>query len=262
MLGLPHLLHARKAREPMAPGLWIPACAGTMHVRPARFQLPGVMASLDLGFLELDMLAHDGIVLSGRSSSRWCWRGILLGHIEEAGVSRADQSDLYGGWLRMTDPLKKAALVPAEAGRGAQINSEKMGAAHKRIARFGGPMRESPGFVKIDGGRTASCVRETHAKPLLNHPLRQAPFSGPATAEMAKSGRKGEEAQEARPVADGFLAAICWNRIELARSNANARRLALAGLCDQLDEICGIGTPLRHGAHRAARQPARFGRGL
>src|SRR5688572_28033005 len=63
---------------------WIPACAGKIAMR-----------SLDLGFLELDMLARDRVVLAKRHLLGLVAR-VLLCHIEKAGVSTADQLDLDG----------------------------------------------------------------------------------------------------------------------------------------------------------------------
>ena len=54
---------------------------------------------LDFGFLELDMLAHDGIIFAERhlfGDVPW----IFLGHVEKARVSGAEQLDLDRGWLR------------------------------------------------------------------------------------------------------------------------------------------------------------------
>ena len=54
---------------------------------------------LDLAFLELNVLAQDGIVLFDREllSHR---PGIFLGHVEKAGVARAVEPDLGRGRLR------------------------------------------------------------------------------------------------------------------------------------------------------------------
>src|SRR5690242_10717727 len=53
---------------------------------------------LDLAFLELDMLAHDRIVLLQHQLFRLGAR-VLLGHVEEAGVGRRVEADLDGGRL-------------------------------------------------------------------------------------------------------------------------------------------------------------------
>jgi hypothetical protein len=53
----------------------------------------------DLGFLELDMLARDGIIFAERHLFRLI-PGVFLRYIEEAGVSAADETDFDGGWLR------------------------------------------------------------------------------------------------------------------------------------------------------------------
>ena len=54
---------------------------------------------LDLGFLELDMLAHDGVVFAERHLFGDVAR-VFLGHIKKAGVGGADELDLDRGWLR------------------------------------------------------------------------------------------------------------------------------------------------------------------
>ena len=59
---------------------------------------PGVTPSkrlLDLGFLELDVLARDRVVLAERHLLGLVAR-VLLGHIEEARVGGADELDLDG----------------------------------------------------------------------------------------------------------------------------------------------------------------------
>jgi hypothetical protein len=66
---------------------------------------------LDLGFFELDVLARDGIVLAEGKLFR-LRTGILLGHVEEARVSRADQLDLHCGGLRHGRFLKKLSASP------------------------------------------------------------------------------------------------------------------------------------------------------
>lgn len=53
---------------------------------------------LDLRFLELDMLAHDGIIFFERQLFGLRAR-IFLGDIEKASVRRAGELDLDGGWL-------------------------------------------------------------------------------------------------------------------------------------------------------------------
>ncbi|MBO9670224.1 MAG: hypothetical protein J7485_06895, partial [Sphingobium sp.] len=98
----------------------------------------------------------------------------------------------------MADPSKKAALVPAEARRQAQTDSRKMGAAQERSARFGGPMRESPGFVKIGAGKV---VEETRTKLFVNHPdASSVPQTDGGSEGRFRAERRGHEA---RPVADG-----------------------------------------------------------
>ncbi len=53
---------------------------------------------LDFGFLELDMLAHDGIIFfEGHFFSLRPW--IFLSDIEKASVRSAGELDLNGGWL-------------------------------------------------------------------------------------------------------------------------------------------------------------------
>ena len=53
----------------------------------------------NFGFLELDMLAHYGIIFTESQLFRLIAR-IFLGDIEKAGVSGAEQFDFYSGWLR------------------------------------------------------------------------------------------------------------------------------------------------------------------
>src|SRR6187549_652736 len=52
----------------------------------------------DLGFLELDVLASDGIVLAEAQLLRLRAR-VLLRDVEEAGIGSADELDLDGCWL-------------------------------------------------------------------------------------------------------------------------------------------------------------------
>jgi hypothetical protein len=54
---------------------------------------------LNLGFFELDMLAHDGVVFAERHLFRGIAR-VFLGYIVKASVSGADQFDFDSGWLR------------------------------------------------------------------------------------------------------------------------------------------------------------------
>ena len=67
--------------------------------RPDRYHSQAACGLLDLGFLELDMLAHDGIVFAERHLFGDVAR-VFLGHIEKAGVSGADQFNFDRGWLR------------------------------------------------------------------------------------------------------------------------------------------------------------------
>ena len=67
--------------------------------RPDRYHSQAACGLLDLGFLELDMLAHDGIVFAERHLFGDVAR-VFLGHVEEARVSGAEQLDLDRGWLR------------------------------------------------------------------------------------------------------------------------------------------------------------------
>src|SRR4051812_7011111 len=53
---------------------------------------------LDLAFFEVDVLAHDGVVLLQRQLFGH-GAGVLLGHVEEAGIRRGVEADLDGGWL-------------------------------------------------------------------------------------------------------------------------------------------------------------------
>src|SRR5689334_16967834 len=80
-----------KARSHRGTGLIFQPFKWTEAGRPA-------VRSLDLGFLEFDMLAHDRIVLAEAQLLGLRAR-ILLGDIEEAGVSRADEANLDGCWL-------------------------------------------------------------------------------------------------------------------------------------------------------------------
>jgi hypothetical protein len=53
----------------------------------------------NLGFLELDMLAHNGVIFPEDQLFRLVpW--VFLCNIEKAGVSGAEQFDLNCGWLR------------------------------------------------------------------------------------------------------------------------------------------------------------------
>src|SRR5579885_667288 len=54
--------------------------------------------SLDLGFLELDMLARDRVVFLERELLR-LGAGVLLGHVIKAGVGARQQLDLDRGGL-------------------------------------------------------------------------------------------------------------------------------------------------------------------
>ena len=67
--------------------------------RPYRLAFQAALGLLDFGFLELDMLAHDGVIFAERHLFRDVAR-IFLGHVEEARVSGAEQLDLDSGWLR------------------------------------------------------------------------------------------------------------------------------------------------------------------
>src|SRR6478736_7439887 len=84
-------------------------------------------SSLDLGFLELDVLAHDGIILVEAHLLGRVAR-ILLRHVKEAGIGRTDELDLDGGRLRhdrvpcfdsergaQAPPKNKAASPPLAA---------------------------------------------------------------------------------------------------------------------------------------------------
>jgi hypothetical protein len=67
--------------------------------RPDRLAFQAALGLLDFGFLELDMLAHDGVIFAERHLFGDVAR-IFLGHVEEARVSGAEQLDLDRGWLR------------------------------------------------------------------------------------------------------------------------------------------------------------------
>src|SRR5690242_1461417 len=57
---------------------------------------PQGRASFDLGFLELDVLARDGVIFAEAHLLGDVPR-VLLGHVEEAGVGGADELDLDRG---------------------------------------------------------------------------------------------------------------------------------------------------------------------
>ena len=63
--------------------------------------MPPASKLLYFSFLELDMLAHDGIIFAhhhffgGVRATR-----VLFGGVVKAGVSGADELDLDRGWLR------------------------------------------------------------------------------------------------------------------------------------------------------------------
>src|SRR6202167_4322655 len=87
----------------------MPACAGMTRYfekrasqtkrRPKAPVRPAIAASsLDLGFLELDVLARDRIVFLEYELLR-LGAGVLLGHVEIAGVGRRKQLDLERGGL-------------------------------------------------------------------------------------------------------------------------------------------------------------------
>ena len=54
---------------------------------------------LNLGFIELDVLANDGVIFAESQLFRLIAR-VFLSDIEKAGVSGAEQFDFYSGWLR------------------------------------------------------------------------------------------------------------------------------------------------------------------
>src|SRR5690606_1238301 len=64
-----------------------------------RDQCRGGARLLDLGFLEFDVLTHDGIVLLEAQLLRTGPR-VLLGDVEVAGASRREQLDFLRDWLR------------------------------------------------------------------------------------------------------------------------------------------------------------------
>src|SRR5271168_5137515 len=78
-------------RRPKAPSF--PAAPAAPSFRAA----PGA-SSLDLGFLEFDVLARDRIVFLEHELLR-LGAGVLLGHVEIAGVGRRKQLDLERGGL-------------------------------------------------------------------------------------------------------------------------------------------------------------------
>ena len=67
--------------------------------RPDRSAFKQLLRLLDFGFLELDMLAHNGVIFAERHLFGDVAR-VFLGHVEEARVSGAEQLDLDRGWLR------------------------------------------------------------------------------------------------------------------------------------------------------------------
>src|SRR5271168_3621660 len=69
--------------------------------------------SLDLGFLELDVLARDRVVFREHELLR-LGAGVLLGHVEIAGVGRRKQLDLERGGLGHGVPSGCAAPVRRE----------------------------------------------------------------------------------------------------------------------------------------------------
>jgi hypothetical protein len=70
------------------------------HKRPFVTHHQAAFAGLlNLGFFELDMLAHDGVVFAEGHFFRGIAR-VFLGYIEKASVSRAEQFDFDSGWLR------------------------------------------------------------------------------------------------------------------------------------------------------------------
>src|SRR3546814_2924250 len=99
----------------------------TLFRSPGRGRARGLF---DLGFLELDMLAHDRVIFAERQLLGLGAR-VLLGHIEEAGVSRADELDLDGGRLghcprpsNTEMPKTKKAASPPLAMRSEEHTSE------------------------------------------------------------------------------------------------------------------------------------------
>src|SRR5271168_3841421 len=71
--------------------------APSFPAAPAAPAAPGA-SSLDLGFLEFDVLARDRIVFLEHELLR-LGAGVLLGHVEIAGVGRRKQLDLERGGL-------------------------------------------------------------------------------------------------------------------------------------------------------------------
>jgi hypothetical protein len=96
------------------------------------------MGLLDFGFLELDMLAHDGIIFAERHLFSDVAR-VFLGHVEEARFSGAEQLDLNRGWLRhgpflCSKNIAKNCAVkkPRCSQRRANADSQAESQAHKR----------------------------------------------------------------------------------------------------------------------------------
>jgi hypothetical protein len=80
---------------------WWPLQNKKADWKPARFQksLNAEPTLLDLAFLELDMLAHDGIIFLHDHFLRHV-AGVFLGHVKIAGVCRRIEADLDGGGFR------------------------------------------------------------------------------------------------------------------------------------------------------------------
>src|ERR1700761_1576125 len=73
--------------------------------------------SLDLGFLELDVLARDRVIFLEGELFR-LGAGVLLRHVKEAGVGARQQLDLDRGGLGHNSSIQKARR---SAGRQAQF---------------------------------------------------------------------------------------------------------------------------------------------
>src|SRR6185312_2569327 len=89
----------------------------------------------DLGFLELDVLAYDGVVLGHRQLLGHRAR-ILLRHVVETGVGSRDQLDLDGiGFCHDNCPWKRrGAANPAEFAGNLRISPAKSSRPGKRGA--------------------------------------------------------------------------------------------------------------------------------
>src|SRR6185503_13704910 len=90
-------------------------------------------ASLDLGFLELDVLARDRVVFA-EGHLLGDVPGILLGYVEEAGVGGADELDLDRGRLGH-DSLSKIEMGEKRKRRNRRLVPRRLCRAKARLSR-------------------------------------------------------------------------------------------------------------------------------